>query len=97
MAYSLYRTFNDNIPEKDLNAKDTKELIKVAENLNTDQKVAFVRLILEHSRLTNGEDQKLNDLPYSGIDSDEGVVFDLSRLPQELKWILWRFVNVCKE
>ena len=47
--YSLYQTFSQNIPTEPISVKDKKYVVKTAKNFTTTQKIAFIRLILEHN------------------------------------------------
>ena len=94
-AYSLYQTFSRNNPEKDLSVTEKKKLAADIPNLGNDEKVAFLRLILEHARVENQEAPP-DSLPYKGELTDDGPVFDIGNLPRDLRWILLKFVKVCK-
>jgi hypothetical protein len=95
LEYSLYQTFDANIPSTNLLVKDKKYLVEACSKLNRDQKIAFSRLILEHARLENIE--VLDGLPYGGNSTDTKTEFNLENLPNHLKWILLKFVKICDE
>lgn len=59
---------------------------------------AAAQLIIAHSR-AGGDSAKINvknpKLPYEGVQhSSEDVEFDIVNFPNELKWILEKFVNI---
>jgi len=94
-SYSLYQTFSHNIPKKDLTLVQKKKLVKKLESLEDNEMQACLRLILEHARL-NSDQKIVSELPYNGEESEDGFpIFDISELPQELRWVLHKFVNVC--
>lgn len=98
MTYPLYQTFKTNIPDKDLPAKDKKKLSDVVDNLDEDQKIAMIRLILEHATLEGdiSPDQGLQSLPYGGdlVGDEKTPQFKIAKLPIRLRWILWKFTEV---
>ena len=71
-------------------------LSKKIDGVEEDSRRAIVMLIAEHSKITeqrnfDGEDV---ELPYNGIQDGNDTVFDLKNFPNDLKWILWKFVNL---
>lgn len=95
-SYSLYQTFRHNIPERDLSVAEKKQLESGVEELRQDEKIAFLRLILEHARIADDYESSNGDLPYGGEDSDDGPTFEVGHLPRDLRWILLRFLKVCE-
>jgi len=95
-SYSLYQTFRHNIPEKDLSVIEKKQVESDVNELGYDEKNAFLRLILEHARVADGYESSSGSLPYNGEDTDDGLAFELGNLPRGLRWILLRFLKVCK-
>lgn len=94
--YPLYYTLNTNIPKTKMTKAQDFELKKKLDVANGDSKKAVIMLIAEHSRVT--ENSTFDDvdivLPYSGVQDDDDVIFDLKDIPHPLKWILWKFVNL---
>ena len=95
-SYSLYQTFRNNIPDKDLTTDEKKQLESEVGSLKKDQKVAFLRLILEPARIEDNFESSNGNLPYNGEDTEEGPCFDVGNLPRDLRWILLRFLKVCQ-
>ena len=94
-AYSLYQTFNSNIPKKEPPVSQKTALAKSVDGLYEYQKVAFIRLIIEHARLNNEYDTE--KIPYGGEEKDGSITFDLNAdiFPTDLKWILLKFFKTC--
>lgn len=94
-SYSLYQTFNSNIPKKEPLVSQKLELVNNANSLYEHQKIAFVRLIIEHARLNNEYDTE--KIPYGGVEVDGSIIFDLNAdiFPTDLKWILLKFFKMC--
>jgi len=96
-SYSLYQTFSSNLPKKEPPVSQKNALVKNADNLYEHQKIAFIRLIIEHARLNNEYDAE--KIPYGGVETSDGIVFDinLETFPTDLKWILLKFFKQCTE
>ena len=94
--YSLYHTLNKNISKAKFPKTQEKELRGKLSSLQHNSKKAVVMLIAEHSRVTEQRifDGETVELPYNGLQDEDDTVFDLKDFPNELKWILWKFVNV---
>jgi len=94
-SYSLYQTFNSNLPKKEPPVSQKNILAKNADSLYEYQKIAFIRLIIEHARLNNEYDS--GKIPYGGIEVNKSITFDLNSevFPTDLKWILLKFFKMC--
>lgn len=72
-----------------------KQMVELNEKLKTTNHLAIGRLIVEHYYQEGGktsiEDPKV---PYNGTYKNGGTTFDVKELPNKLKWILWKFVNI---
>lgn len=96
-VYSLYQTFDENIPDRNLTTKETNLLIKNMKILDLDQKIACLRLIIEHSVVCDDIASVPDDLPFGGVETDDGSPsFSLTAFPIELKWILFKFTEMTK-
>jgi hypothetical protein len=94
--YSLYQTFNCNLQTTDLPFDQKEKLKEYVDLLYDDQKTAFVRLIIEHARLS-GDNILPDSPPYKGelSESDGSINFNIENFPINLKWILWKFFEMC--
>ena len=106
--YGLYQTFApsrrsgelpSDLPKKELTTKEKKTLLRKLSSLNKDQTEAVFMLICEHARQNNDFDYDPSDiqLPYGLQQKSKTVVFDLKKLPVQLRWVLWRFSNVINQ
>lgn len=105
--YPLYQTFNHKIPKVDLKKVQKQQLINSINNLNQEQLGPLIRLIAEHYRLTNTtfsntiennttlKSENIVTL-FDGLIVNNKVEFDISKFKVELRWILFKFVNVCE-
>mgnify|MGYP001557886570 CR=1 FL=1 len=98
-AYSLYQTFSQNIPTKNISVANKTLIIKASKIFTKEQQIAFGRLILEHKNYDEPENNNILELPYEGhdIEEAESLEFDLNKLPQKLQWILLKFVKMCEK
>ena len=95
MPYSLYSTFAVDLPKKNMKAADKKKLKEGLSKLNEKEGSACLRLILEHATITNCK-YDISTLPFEGVEKDDGTPsFDIENLPENLRWILLRFIGVC--
>ena len=93
--YSLYQTFNANLPKTDLSIEQKTSLSKYTDALYDHQKIAFIRLIIEHARIS-GEKVDSVSPPYtSTLKHTDKIEFDMNLFPIPLKWILWKFFEMC--
>lgn len=93
----LYQTLTaTELPTKDMKSGQKKQLRQRLDELeDLYQKEAIVALIFEYARqnddYTTTEEIKL---PYRGKIIDGCPAFYLEKLPIQLKWLLWRFINI---
>jgi hypothetical protein len=95
--YGLYQTlYSEEYTTEIFSPENKAELLKNMKKLSYDQKKAFLLLICEHAKITDGLGYTDNDiiLPYSIVQKNNDVMIDLSSLPNEVKWILWKFIKV---
>jgi hypothetical protein len=94
---TLYQTLSVNLRSEVMTKKGMADLSSRLENLPEDRRKAAAQLIIAHSRL-NSDSTKINvknpKLPYEGVQNGEDVEFDVANFPNELKWVLEKFVNI---
>jgi hypothetical protein len=95
MNYPLYHTLNKNISTKKMPQSTMSELAELLTKCDDDHAKAALMLITEHSRIVDKAAYAENDidLPYAGHQNDKNVYFDVKNLPNDLQWILWKFVQ----
>jgi hypothetical protein len=96
IVYALYHTLNKNLESKKFTAAQTTALSnRISQLEKTEDKKAVIMLIAEHYRHTEGVDITLNsDLPYGLSQSGDNVNIPVNTLPNELKWILHKFLSI---
>jgi len=95
-GYSVYESFNQNIPSRDIQVADKRKIVESAVNLTKDQVIVFVRLIIEHAMINDDYDIRDPTLPYGGEEVDGEIKFNIKKLPRDLRWILHRFFKMCE-
>lgn len=96
--YPLYYTLNKNVKDTDLPVKQKNVLLKFVKmkTLTENQKKVIILLSSEHARFIDGHefDPDYFELPYGIYEDSKGVHFDLDKMPNELKWILYKFSSM---
>lgn len=92
--YNLYYTLNLNIPSENISKEERNSFLSGISLLDEEEKKAFVKLIAEHSKIQGI--YRENEIPFGGVQKDGELNFKLSNFPNDLVWILFRFVKVIK-
>lgn len=100
-SYPLYHTLNKKIPTKDLTESQKKSLkTKLGAAEDPHIKEAVIMLIAEHATVNENFDiktlaqKKGGILPYGMVQTSDDVSLDIEKFPIELRWILFKFLNV---
>ena len=93
--YALYYTLNQKIPDGALNPRQRKKIYDKVPNLDDSQRKAFFLLMCEHY-LNSEEPNEITEtfLPYELKQLDSGVQINFSKIPHELQWVLYKFVEI---
>lgn len=93
--YQLYYTLNKDIESRKLTDKEIDGLISFfnSKKFTQDKKKAVILLCIEHSIAVDEYEYDSDNmqLPYDIIEEDDAVVIDFEKLPDKLKWILYKF------
>tara|TARA_A100001011_G_scaffold394642_1_gene487543 strand:- start:13682 stop:14002 length:321 start_codon:yes stop_codon:yes gene_type:complete len=95
MSFPLYYNLNNNIPKKDLTAKQKSELTENIKKLDNNTVEIVYALIQYHDNSF-----KMNDpLPFKGIKSNDknnlcDIQWNISDLPISLRQILYKFIDI---
>jgi len=92
--FPLYDTlFNEITTNEDISDKEKDKFIKMVKNIDqTGYELIYV--LIRVYQLENSEDKSTFKLPFGGKYSKEDIKFDLNELPNKLKHMLYRFVNI---
>lgn len=93
--FPLYTTLINNLPEKDLTIIQKNDLIKKISAMNTEGHELVYALVKCFYIQHNGGDVLV--IPYSGQLSKDRIDFDLLKMPNKLRQLLYKFVNVHKK
>lgn len=89
--FPLYDTMISNIIDKDLTLKQKKELLQNIEKINDKGFELLYMLIKVYSI----KEQKSDYIPFNGkYITNNNIQFDLEELPNKLKQMLFKFVNL---
>ena len=98
----LYFSLNKNIQNIDLKKNEKKELIDILPSLDIQTKEAFFLLIYQH--MIETQQNQINStvseepiIPYEGIEENNSIIFNLGKLPIELRRILYKFVKIVQK
>jgi len=95
MTYPLYHTFK-NVKDTEMKKSENTKLIKKLETLDEESKKAVILLVIEHAKVVDEfvvNIEKIK-LPYGMKQIGDDVELNIDKLPNLLKWILWKFLNL---
>lgn len=91
--FQLYHTLNSNIQSTDLKKIEKTEILKTIDTMDQSSKEALFLLIYEHYRL-NEDPSDIYKLPYGGTEKNNGIEFNLSKMPIKLRRIIYKFIKI---
>ena len=100
-SYGLYDTLNSSIPTRNLKKKELKRL--TTETIPIEKQKAMLLLIIECAIRNDGYSPSSKKLPYKikttpqSTFNEGRVDIDVSKLPLEVQWVLYKFLDVGKE
>ncbi len=97
--YNLYQSLDVKVPETDLKKTQKKKFTELTADLTENQKISFLKLIIEHARLNDKYNENSEIFPYTELSKNETtqLIFDVNEFPLKLRWILFRFLEVCNK
>jgi hypothetical protein len=85
--------FNEITTNEDLSDKQKDEFMKMVKTLDvTGYEMIYV--LIRVYQLENTEDKSTFKLPFGGKFLKEDIKFDLNSLPNRLKHMLYKFINI---
>ena len=92
--FPLYdNLFNEITTNEDLSDKQKDEFMKLSKTLDvTGYEIIYV--LIRVYQLENTEDKSTFKLPFGGKFLKEDIKFDLNALPNRLKHMLHKFINI---
>ena len=91
--FPLYDSLLTDIPTKDLTVTQKRLFIKRIEKIDMNGHELIYALI-RMNQVENNEENTSFTLPYNGIYVESDICFDLDKLPNVLKQILFKFMGV---
>ena len=94
--FPLYDTLSIDLPNIDITEKQKEDLLKLIKTIDTDG-IERIYVLIRMYQLENSDDKSTFKIPYGGKYVKNDIKFDLNDLPNELKQLLYKFVNIhCK-
>jgi hypothetical protein len=91
--FPLYDSLLKDISSNDLNVTQKRAFLKRIQKIDTDGHELVYALIRMY-QVENNEENTSFTLPYNGTYVESAICFDLDRLPNMLKQILFKFTGV---
>jgi len=96
MSFPLYdNLFNDSeIKSEDLPSEQKEELIKKIKKIDLTGAELIYSIIRKYQLENESDSMSSFNLPYKAIQQKTGIKFDLDLLPNKLKQMIYKFVNM---
>lgn len=91
--FPLYDNLCLDISSQDLTTKQKNEFMSNIKNID-DKGSELVYALIRIFQMENSSDNSTYKLPYDGKYDKNDMKFDLNKLPNKLKQILYKFVNI---
>jgi len=91
--FPLYDNLNKNLPSEELTTKQKDKFMKYVKDIDINGSELIYALIRVY-QLENSEDKSTFKLPYGGKFIKYDMKFDFNELPNELKHILFKFIQI---
>lgn len=90
--FPLYDNLLKNIKKRDLTTKQKDEFIDLVNGLDEHGVELIYALIRTHKQHSSKTSEDV--LPYSGVNNDGSLEFDLEKFPSTLKQVLYKFLGM---
>lgn len=94
--FPLYDNLSTDISSRDLTTKQKNDFMSKIKNID-DKGAELVYALIRVFQMENCSDNSTFKLPYDGKYVNNDMKFDLNELPNDLKQILYKFVNIHTE
>ena len=92
MTFPLYDILIKDIVDEDLSIDNKKKLIELIPTLNDKEHQHIFALIRVYSLKHNS--RQTFDIPYDGQKNNKQVIFNLDKIPNIIKQMIYKFVNI---
>ena len=92
-SFPLFASLDNNIPNKDLTAKQKQEYIDSVNNIDISGKELLYALIMVFY-ITTENIHSTDHLPYKGKNSNGNITWVFSDFPIRLRHILYKFIKL---
>lgn len=94
--FPLYDNLSSGISARDLTTKQKNEFMSKVKNID-ENGAELIYALIRVFQMENSEDNSTFKLPYDGKYSNNDMKFDLNQLPNQLKQILYKFIQLHTE
>ena len=93
--FPLYDTLSNDIIDnpEDLSTKEKDDFLKMVKKIDSNG-YEIIYVLIRVYQLENTEDKSTFKLPFGGKFIKEDIKFDFDELPNKLKHILYKFINM---
>ena len=91
--FPLFDNLNKDLPNEEITVKHKDKFIKLVKDIDEDGSELIYALIRFY-QLENSDDKSTFKLPYGGKFVKHDMKFDYNELPNELKHILFKFIQI---
>ena len=92
-TFPLYDNLNKDLPKEEMPLKHKDKFMKLIKDIDQDGADLIYTLIRVY-QINNEEDKSIFKLPYGGKFVKHDIKFDFQELPNELKYILYKFIQI---
>ena len=91
--FPLYDNLIKDLPEEEITVKQKDKFIKLVKDID-DYGSELIYALIRFYQLENSEDKSTFKLPYGGKYVKHDMKFDFNELPNQLKHILFKFIQI---
>jgi hypothetical protein len=91
--FPLYDNLIKDLPEEEITVKQKDKFIKLVKDID-EYGSELIYALIRFYQLENSEDKSTFKLPYGGKYVKHDMKFDFNELPNQLKHILFKFIQI---
>lgn len=91
--FPLYDSLSKELSQRDLSVKEKTDFTNKVKDIN-DAGAELIYALIRVYQMENSEDQSTFKLPFGGKYVKNDMKFDLEQLPNKLKHILYKFLQI---
>ena len=91
--FPLFDNLNKDLPNEEITVKQKDKFIKLVKDID-EYGSELIYALIRFYQLENSDDKSTFKLPYGGKFVKHDMKFDYNELPNELKHILFKFIQI---